>query len=293
MNDEVLRDPDAPAGAESDFWYDPDTIPQYELLVRDGRVTQEEADMHRQGRAEMGLAMTFAELQARPHPRFAWLREAGGPSLAGSGDTVEIDGRRWRADAWSNDDRPGNLEHHDKLPDDGYLRRQLSKPHDKPGVRWDATFKLPGHERAYARVGGHADTFQEALARVVGVDFGLVQTWGGATWYPHGTGWLAVVDGSEVSIAHWAHIADETGRWRWASEPPEGAVTRRMAVLFGNYCLAGYAATQDAAVSAALAAHAQLQALAVELLSLTATDEFERGRQAGRAELKARIIGSL
>ncbi len=295
-HDEVLRDPDTPVGTDSDFWYDPHTIPQYDLLVRDGRVTQEEADTHRRGRAEMGLPMTFEDLKPRPHPRFAWLLAAGGPSITGDGDRIDIDGRQWRASAWANDDRPGTLSHYDKLDEkDGYLHRELSKPHEaKEGVRWNASYKLPARENAYARVYGQAVTFNDAVAQVLAVDFHAGQSWGGATWYPNEhSGWIAVVDDNTLTAAHHPWVKDVGQQWRWEVRPPEGTILRRIADLFSDFRLAGNAASQEEAASAALAAPAQLRVLAAELLGLNAGTEYERGRQAGRAEVKARISALL
>ena len=296
MNDELLRDDDAPIGADSDFWYDAHSIPQYELLVREGRVTQEQADMHRRGRAEMGLPMTFAELKPRPHPRFTWLLAAGGPSITGDGERIEIDGRQWRASAWSTDDRPGTLSHYDELEEkDGYLHRELHTPHEKKeGVRWSASYKLPAHDKRYARVSGQADTFSEAMAQVLAVDFHAGQAWGGTTWYPNEySGWIAVVDDNELTVAYHPWVQDVGLRWRWEVRPAEGTILRRIAELFSDYRLAGSSASQEEAAAAALAAPAQLRVLAAELLAVNAGSEYERGRQAGRAEVKARITALL
>lgn len=292
---EVQRDPRAPTESESDFWYDPHTIPQYDLLVRDGRVTQEEADMHRKGRAEMGLPMAFAELQPRPHRRFAWLVDVGGPSITGDGDAVELDGQRWVGNAWGTDDRPGSLNRYDHITgaDDEYLHRELSKPNQKDGVSWEATYKVPGADKVYARVRGDAPTFAEALTAVCAVDFQAVQHWAGHTWYPNGQGWLAVVDGNTVTITRWTAV-DAAREWRWAIELREGSVLDRMARLFGGYQFGGNAASEDAAIAALLQAPAQLSALAAELIEGNdAAEAFERGRQAGRAELKAQIFELL
>lgn len=51
---------------DSDFWYSPYSIPQYDFLIQEGLITQKEADVHREGRAKMGLPMTFAELKVQP-----------------------------------------------------------------------------------------------------------------------------------------------------------------------------------------------------------------------------------
>jgi len=296
MTDEVLRDDDAPLGTDSAFWYDPHTLPQYDLLVRDGQVTQAEAERHRRGRAEMGLPMTFAELRPRPDRRFAWLLQVGGPSIAGDGDSVELDGQRWQGRAWgTTDDRPGTLNFYDVCGVDGYLHRELSRStlQEKAGVRWEATYKVPDAKAVYARVHGVATSFGEALAAVRAVDFQAVQSWGGHTWYPNARGWLAVVDGNTATLTRWDTV-DAALTWRWELAPPENSVLSRIAELFGDYRLAGNATTQEAALSTMLGAQARLHVLAAELLEAKdLASAFECGRRTGRAELKAQVFGLL
>ena len=54
--------------ADADFWFGEHSIPQYELLVREGLLSQAEADDYRSQRVEMGLP-------SRPstEPKLMWV----------------------------------------------------------------------------------------------------------------------------------------------------------------------------------------------------------------------------
>lgn len=272
--------------SESTFWFDPFSIPQYELLVKEGHITQEQADEYRSLRQASGLPMTFEELKARPCPEFEWLLAVGGPSLAKNNDVVDLDGERWVGKTYAG--QPGILTYYPSLEKDGFLSYEIRKPHsDKEGVHWEANFKVPHGDRVYARSNGQAVTFAEALAVLRQQTF-QPEPIAGLLGYPcgrNGQGWVtAGPNGGEISLTPCGITSGLP--WRWEYWLPENSVLWRLARMFGENKFQGYAATREVAITDALRAEDQVLILAAELLG---NDSFAAGLAAGRAELKAAI----
>lgn len=272
--------------SDSDFWYDPFTIPQYDRLVEDGAVSLEEADTHRRGREEMGLAMTFDALPPRPHKKFEWLYAAGGPAVptADYYAAFEHVGLEWRVDAIGDF---GTLNHSVSSGDEAYHVLKVSKSHstrEGEAVRWEVQKKIA--DGIYARMSGFEGDAPAAFATVMAASM-APEHFLGLDWFPHfhgvsGTGVIAVYEGEELTLAKWNTGAE----WRWSLSLADGSVTRRMAAMFGNYQLSGEAESREGAAQAGMAAKNQLMLLCAELIG---DDSFEAGRQAGRSELRAQI----
>jgi hypothetical protein len=276
---------------DSSFWFDPHTIPQYDLLVRDGRITAQEAQQLRADRAAAGLPMTFAELQPRPHPAFAWVAATGGPVVTQEQERVNIDGHVWTAWAWDvgrgQHEARGELQLHNAAAE--YDARKLSKaPPPNDGVAWEATYQVA--EGVYARLRGTEPDFARAHAAVCAVDFSPQHLGGGLDWFTHGgtDGWIAAWEGQALEVRKVDYTIDPASQWRWEISLAESSPLKALAKMFGGYQLQGFAASIDAAIADALGAPTRAQVLAAQLL---ADDRFEAGRQAGRAELKALIFG--
>lgn len=277
---------DDPRLGDSSFWFSPYSIPQYELLVKQGRVSPEDAERFKADREAMGLPMRFAELKPRPHPAFEWLVRAGGPIVSHDGERVDLDGEDWSARVWSTlPDGPGELTHH--KAGGGYDVRKLTRPTAGDGVAWEATYKVA--ENVYARVGGKEADFHAARAAARAMNFVPQPLGGGLEWFANskpGEGWVASVDGQPLELSCWTSAPER--QWQWRLGLADGSPAQRMARLFGDFCLRGSASSMEEAISAALGAPAQLKTLAAELLG---DESFEAGRLAGRAELKALIVG--
>lgn len=274
-----------PRLSESTFWFDPFAIPQYELLVKEGHISQELADQYQQQRLEMGLPMTFEEMEARPAPEFEWLRTAGGPAVAGHNDVVILDGEHWTGQCYSG---MGKLTYHPPMENGGYLSYEISKPYsDKEGVvRWEASFKVS--DGIYARSLGFAATFGDALAAVRQQVF-TPEVMADLKWFPCGrdgkTSWVAAgPDGEEIELRKLD--LDPDRQWFWEYGLAENSTLRRLACLFDGTALKGWAGTRELAITQALAAHDQARMLAGELVG---GDSFAAGVAAGRADLKAAI----
>jgi len=293
--DEEREDLSARMG-DSSFWYDPHTIPQYDLLVADGFVSREEADEHRRGREEMGLPMTFADLKPRPHPAFEWLLQAGGPVVVSDDfQRLEIDGRSWTADNFGSS-KHGKLTHHMTVDgdDDGYEVREIGKAFDtsKGEVEWSASRKIG--TGIYARVRDCAPDFETAVRDALALSF-VPTTLCGLDFLPSGYGWqagaayLANYGGHGLEIHKWTKSSEEE-TWTWKLDLEKGSVLSRLAELFNAYQLGGQAATKEAAVQDAMAAATKVKLLCAELIG---DGSFESGRQTGRDELRAQIIALL
>jgi len=268
-------------------WFDRFSIPQYERLVKEGHFTQEEADRYLLQRLELGLPMSFDELEPRPADEFEWLYAAGGPSVQHDGQMLELDDEQWRAQVYGG---PGELKFYANGANGSHLFRELRKPwKGDEGVQWIATFKLPNAESIYARLSGSAPRFADALTAVRAETFSP-ESFAGLEWYRNQTdGWITALDGQELSISPWTRGSLEEGKiiqWSWELSLPEDSVQRRIAQLFSSSAFTGKQDTREAAVASAVKAHAQLKALCAELLG---DSGFETGWKAGREELKAAI----
>lgn len=275
-----------PRLSESTFWTDPFSIPQYELLVQEGHITQEQADEYRSLRQDLGLPMTFEELKVRPSPEFEWLLAIGGPSVARNKEVVDLDGESWEGRSYTG--QSGVLTYYPPVEKDGFLSYEIREPYSgKEGAHWEATFKVPHGNRVYARSTGHAATFAEALAKVRQQTF-QPESIAGVLGYPCGLNgnqsWVAAgPDGEGVSLL--PHGSPELP-WRWEYDLPERSVLWRLARMFMESSFKGLAATREEAITDALNAANQARILAAELLG---DESFAAGVAAGRAEIKAAI----
>ncbi len=290
--------------ADSLFWFSEDVIPQYELLVEQGKVSREEAERSRALRAAMGLPMTIAELDAilqkqgsEIHPAVTWLHEVGGPAVSRHefdstdsailGFEIKVAGATWRVDTWKV--LRGYSQHawisRRREVLGGREHTELGPPADgKPGLYWSVT--LTGEGLPYVLRNGRAEGLAQALTAIEGVDF-TPQTIGGMTLYRGADDearWVAVYEGDQVEF----HSTSE-GPWRWTREIGEEKPSlMKMARLFGGYQLRGEAGSLEAAVADSAGALQALDQLAAERL-VAGDEQFRAGFAAGRAALKGEI----
>ena len=268
--------------ADADFWFGEHSIPQYELLVRDGLLSQAEADDYRAQRTEMGLPMTFAELEAAPHEAFRWVKAAGGPSI-GPEQELERAGVRWRVDVLGGRGRVLTYERSPNGDPDKFLSQEVTAAWDGNGLMWEASFQVSEH--VFATRSNRVQTFDDAVAAVFAVDF-KPNEFAGQRWYESGTGaepgWVAAIDGRRVDLQ--SINAGDASAWRWQRSLDEGSPKHAMAKLFGGYQMSGQATTRDAAALDAIAAQSRLLGLAADLIG---GDDFKAGRRAGIAAAQA------
>ena len=264
--------------ADSDFWFGEYSIPQYELLVREALLTQAEADDYRAQRVEMGLPMTFAELESAPHEAFRWVKAAGGPSLEPEQD-FERAGVRWRSEIFVDKGRVRTFDRNPKGDPKGYMAREIKAAWDGNGIVWEASFQVSEH--VFASRSNRAATFDEAIAAVLAVDFEPTEI-AGHRWYVSTfgaePGWIADVDGARIELSPRAGGAAGGPSWWWERGLDQGSPAHAMAKLFGGYQMRGEAPTREAAASDAIAAPSRLLGLAGDLMG---DDKFEAGRKAG------------
>lgn len=277
MDDDLMLD--------STFWFDEFSIPQYDHLVEQGRISREDADLYRKQRAEMGLPMDIDKLQARPDPAYEWIYRSGGPRVNGGFD-VELHGLIWQPAGYSEH---GKLSSPDHGVPGGYLLRELSRPYDGAGVRWNVTYKVA--EGVYARVAGRTEGFDEAAAAAAAQRFEPVVIVAGMDLYPHGengAGFVAAVNGHALEIQPYA-FPDRTG-FRWELSLADDSTMKRLAKLFGSHALRGDAPTAQAAAGDAAVAASRVLALCGELVG---SEPFAAGKQTGRAAVHADLAAFL
>lgn len=283
---------DEPRIAESDFWFDPYAIPQYDLLVKEGRITQAEADEYRTLREEAGLPMTFADLEPRPEPvlpAFEWVAKAGGPKISRM-EPIDIGGFKWETRDYGNGDNSGRLQCYRASDKTSYRSIEVTLYHDNQAIRWEDTIEVG--KGVYARHWGTADDFEAVLAIVASnPEQDAVLEIMGMRFYPNGQqgkdSFIAVdPDGQALAVRHFLLHEDAELNWIWERSLVPNTALFRIAMLFGQTAFRGEAKTLEQAIADSLTASDNLLLLAGELIG---DDAFAAGVRAGKAELKAQV----
>jgi len=285
---------------EPGFGLDPYVLPQFDLLVADGKITREFADQVIAERRAAGYAMTPAELQPRPvpvDPKFEWLSRAGGPTIRESDEHVTLGDRVWRLDRYtsSNDGRL-NVHVRNAPRHCWYTLEKSSYPAGSAEVRWKVTqiiWSDPVAEESGTKV------FVDASSTAKSVDDAIKDAFAfplepemrnGMEWYDGGKGeFVAAVDGDKVTIQDMRkpeHMLSEDHQWLWKRRAES---IQELTDCLGIYEVSGWAATREKAESDAVQVIDKVKAVAARLVG--DVDSFEAGRLAGRAELKAEIAG--
>lgn len=283
-----------------DFGLDPYVLPQFDLLVADGRITREFADQVIAARREAGLPMTPGELQPRPEPlveALAWVKELGGPEIRASSQregSVFIQDLKWHWWTYSTESTDLTAHFHKDGEHLGWIR--LYAGSSNSCVHW-AHYKImdrkPGNECGNTdllrvEASDKAADFHAALADALAWEFTQVSV-AGHTWHRTSAKSWSVPswDGSEMTV----HMIDEfalgSGRtvsWVWESRPPR---LKEFFDFLDIHCLRGFAATQEEAMTEASGVISKVLAAAHQLVG--DVDAFEAGKAAGRAELKLEI----
>ena len=282
------------------FGLDPYVLPQFELLVAEGKITPEYADQMIVARRQAGLPMTPSELQPRPEPLvdgLVWVKALGGPEIRASSQSngsVLIQDLDWRWQTYSS----GYTELTTHFVQDGKHLGWISL---YPGssnscVHW-SHYKIldrrPDEVRGNdvflsVEANGQSSDFFAALNDALAWDFVQVSA-AGQTWYRTSDkslcvpGWggaemnVRMVDGFTLS-------SGLTASWIWESRPSR---LSEFISLLGILNLSGYAATQEEAMADASGVIFKVLAAAHQLVG--DVDAFAAGKAAGRAELKAEI----
>lgn len=281
------------------FGLDRYVLPQFDLLVADGRITREFADLVIAERKALGYPMTPDELEVRPGKiveGMAWVSEHGGPEITAYGDTdgkVQIGDNEWRWSVYGG--FRGDLTAH-MYGADGEHQGWCTLSKGEAGqVRWSrhlivqsrpaATPQVAGaNENRMVMASGVGSSVGEAIAASLGWDFSP-QYHHGYTWYRTSSENLAVATFDEqIEIQKTSYPFDGLD-WIWTYSSAELAPL--LDVIGQGSQVKGWAASQDAAVSAAAGASERVKGAAVLLTGDKSA--FELGRAAGRAELLNQI----
>jgi hypothetical protein len=215
----------------ADFGLDPHVLPQFELLVADGRITQEYADQVIAERRAAGLPMNPAELQPRPEPlveALTWVAEFGGPEIRSIYITDgEISYRampwRWRTGSsgycsFTSHFHGINNEH------TGWL--SLDK-HYKGGITWSYTKILSssprtdkaGDDLVTITASAECPSVDEAIDMALDWEFDAVTLGNGDTLYRTGIKTWKSIGINPVEIKDQSELrADMPWYWTCASE---------------------------------------------------------------------------
>lgn len=282
------------------FGLDPHVLPQFDLLVADGRITREYADQVISARREAGLPMTPDELQPRPEPlveALVWVKELGGPEIRASSQregSVSIQDLEWRWWTYSTGNTDLTTHFHKNGEHQGWIR--LHAGSSNSCVHWThhkILDRKPGEQQGNddilsVKAEGKASDIYAAMADALAWEFTQVSV-AGHTWYQTSNkSWtVAVWDRSVMSVRMVDEFTLSTGRavsWLWESGPT------RLNEFFDSLDiphLRGFAATHEEAMTEASSVFSKVLAAAHQLVG--DVDAFTAGKAAGRAELKAEI----
>lgn len=283
---------------DSSFWMDEFSIPQYDYLVAQGVVTQEEADNFRKLREECGLPMTFVELKERPWPvlpEYEWLLDVGGPRITSYSEQLVIDSVEWRADSETQAEirGKGGLEAI-KHGEDYFHLLKIRFPYgENPPhpVDWESVFLVT--EGVYARVRGGADSFEEARKAVKAVEV-APKSLNGHNLYRHERGYLLALSADDYVEVMPPYENSDNPVWRWERHLPENSPyeqLRKSMGAIGN--LSGVAANCDEAIQSALDILDVVKGYAFKLMDGDAATAYASGHAAGKAEAKAELSSKI
>lgn len=284
-----------------DFGLDPHVLPQFDLLVADGRITREYADQVIAARREAGLPMTPSELQPRPEPlvdALVWVKALGGPDIRASSQhngSVLIQDLDWRWQTYSSE-KSAELTAHFVHDGEHLGWISLYPGSSNSCVHW-SHYKIldrkPGEESGKdvllsVDAKGQSSDFFAALNDALAWDFVQVSA-AGHNWYRTSDKSLSVPGwgGVEMTVRMVDEFTLRPGRtvsWIWDSSPSR---LREFFALLNIHNLSGYAATQEDAMADASGVICKVLVAAHQLVG--DGDAFAAGKAAGRAEFKAEI----
>lgn len=283
------------------FGLDPHVLPQFDLLVADGRITREYADQVISARREAGLPMTPEELQPRPDPlvpSMTWVKEFGGPEIRSQSDNsgdVVFQGREWHWNSYSSK-HPGEMTTHLHTPDGlhaGWIKLEFITA--AQSVCWTHSKILDHRPREIGRdvltvsAAGTAASVEEAVTQALAWEF-LQMHSDECTWFQAGQSTWVVPDwdrGTAMLVRPMREPFEYRGRtaaWYWESSP---VALRAFLELMDLRQLQGYASSQEEAMVEASSAYTKVIAGAQQLIG--DVDAFSAGKASGRAELKLEI----
>jgi hypothetical protein len=288
---------------DASFGLDPHVLPQFDLLVADGRITREFADKVIAERCAAGLPMTLSDLQPRPAPRIqalSWVADFGGPEICSDDHTqgtIEVAGLEWSWYIYTHTSAAGLTCHlHDSEgKHTGWL--ELSQSYTKKDLIWKHTKILDRrpavtahqHDLKTVSTGGHSTNFYSAIEDVMGWVF-QTKDFAGHVWYRTEKGRWAVPAweyGNALEVFSLQDPIERDGRTQscvWKSKP---TCLHDFMQTVGIQDLSGFASCDEEGMTAAVGAVDKVIGAAKALVG--DVDAFSAGKAAGRAEMKLEI----
>jgi hypothetical protein len=253
------------AWLEADFGMDPHILPQFELLVAEGKITQEYADQVIAARRELGFAMSPGELKPRPLPlvtALTWVSKFGGPEIRAltKEGLVEIEGREW---SWYDRQYNPNLTLHLRAANGehlGWIHLSLhaSNAGGSEAILWARTHivsRSPNPDKNAREVfetwgaTGIANSVSQAIADATNWDFDPQIVAPGITLVRTGDQKWNAVGAVEIEVTHTPWHAEANWKWSCRSE-----LLKPIFEVTSGYELSGFQATRQLAVAMAVTA---------------------------------------